>query len=102
LCQSPGCRAVPPMTAASMTKMSTASTARFTPGREGATPCLDVPLLPDQALPRGLDDLLGGVTCAVPWFDRDRFAVLHASRFAAHVPAVGLGVMVLQVRGFIG
>ena len=66
LCQPDGCRARPPMTVTSMTKSSTPSTARCRPGRAGAAPCLDVPLPPDQELPPGLDDLLGGVTCAVP------------------------------------
>lgn len=40
------------------------------PGRLCALACLDVLLPPDQALPPGLDDLLGEVTCAVLRFGR--------------------------------
>jgi hypothetical protein len=63
LCHCAGCSARPPMTAASRTKSSTPIAARWIPGRDCALPCLDaLLLLPDHAVPRGLDGLLGEVT----------------------------------------
>jgi hypothetical protein len=65
-CQSPGRMTAVPMMTATMTNSSTASAARCTPGRACCPLCRDVLLPPGPALPRGLDGLLGGVTCACP------------------------------------
>ncbi len=79
-CQSPGRVIVDPMMTASMTIRSAASAARCTPGRYGGPLCRDVLPPPGQALPRGRDGLLGGVTCPCP------FVALDSGALAAYSP----------------